>query len=76
MTGFVKIRMPLAQESVTRETFHFRVEESKLQKAQQRDGHYLLRSNLTAEDPVWRPVFPARRLASGRERKSAAGSSA
>jgi transposase len=50
--GFVKIRMPLAQETVTRESFSFRVEKSKLQKAQQRDGHYLLRSNLTAEDPA------------------------
>jgi transposase len=50
--GFVKIRLPLAHESVTRETFSFRVEKSKLQKAQQRDGHYLLRSNLTAEDPA------------------------
>jgi len=50
--GFVKIRMPLASEQVTRETFSFRVEKSKLQKAQQRDGHYLLRSNLTAEDPA------------------------
>src|ERR1017187_9967590 len=50
--GFVKIRIPLAQESVTRETFSFQVDKSKLQKAQQRDGHYLLRSNLTAEDPA------------------------
>jgi transposase len=50
--GFVKIRMPLAIEPVTRETFSFRVDKSKLQKAQQRDGHYLLRSNLTAEDPA------------------------
>ena len=50
--GFVKIRMPLASEAVTRETFSFRVEKAKLQKAQQRDGHYLLRSNLTAEDPA------------------------
>jgi transposase len=50
--GFVKIRMPLASEPVTRETFSFRVDKSKLQKAQQRDGHYLLRSNLTAEDPA------------------------
>jgi transposase len=50
--GFVKIRLPLATESVTRETFSFRVEKSKLQRAQQRDGHYLLRSNLTAEDPA------------------------
>jgi hypothetical protein len=37
---------------VTRQTFSFRVEKSKLQKAQQRDGDYLLRSNLTAEDPA------------------------
>jgi len=50
--GFVKIRMPLANESVTRATFSFQVDKSKLQKAQQRDGHYLLRSNLTAEDPA------------------------
>lgn len=50
--GFVKIRIPLANEPVTRETFSFRVEKSKLKKAQQRDGHYLLRSNLTAEDPA------------------------
>jgi transposase len=50
--GFVKIRMPLANEPVTRETFSFHVDKSKLQKAQQRDGHYLLRSNLTAEDPA------------------------
>ena len=50
--GFVKIRMPLATESVTRQTFHFQVDKSKLSKAQQRDGHYLLRSNLTAEDPA------------------------
>jgi transposase len=50
--GFVNIRVPLASEKVTRETFHFQVDKAKLQKAQQRDGHYLLRSNLTAEDPA------------------------
>jgi transposase len=50
--GFVKIRMPLANEAVTRKTFSFQVDKSKLQKAQQRDGHYLLRSNLTTEDPA------------------------
>jgi transposase len=50
--GFVKIRIPLATEPVTRKTFTFGVEKSKLQKAQQRDGHYLLRSNLAAEDPA------------------------
>jgi transposase len=50
--GFVKIRLPLASEPVTRQSFQFQVDKRKLQAAQQRDGHYLLRSNLTAEDPA------------------------
>jgi transposase len=50
--GFVKLRLPLPNETVTRQTFSFRVDREKLRKAQQRDGHYLLRSNLTAEDPA------------------------
>jgi transposase len=49
--GFVKIRVPQAQEQVTRETFTFATDKERLRKAEQRDGHYLLRSNLTAEDP-------------------------
>ena len=36
---------------MTRETFQFRVDKKKLQAAEWRDGHYLLRSNLTAGDP-------------------------
>ena len=48
--GFVKIRVPSAQEG--RQTFHFQVDKNKLRRAAQRDGHYLLRSNLTAEDPA------------------------
>jgi transposase len=50
--GFVKIRLPQADEAVTRETFSFQVDKAKLKAAEQRDGHYLLRSNLTAEDPA------------------------
>ena len=50
--GFVKIHLPLAGETVTRKSFYFQVDKSKLGAAQQRDGHYLLRSNLTAEDPA------------------------
>lgn len=49
--GFVKIRVPQATEQVTRETFTFATDKERLRKAEQRDGHYLLRSNLTAEDP-------------------------
>ena len=50
--GFVKIRLPQAGDAVTRETFSFQTDKAKLKAAEQRDGHYLLRSNLTAEDPA------------------------
>jgi transposase len=49
--GFVKIRVPQAEEKITRQTFTFATNKEKLRKAEQRDGHYLLRSNLTGEDP-------------------------
>src|SRR5580658_9925418 len=50
--GFVKIQIPKADQAVTRETFSFQVDKPKLKAAEQRDGHYLLRSNLTGEDPA------------------------
>ncbi len=50
--GFVKIQIPKARQAVTRETFSFQVDKAKLKAAEQRDGHYLLRSNLTGEDPA------------------------
>lgn len=50
--GFVKIQIPQARQAVTRETFSFQVDKAKLKAAEQRDGHYLLRSNLTGEDPA------------------------
>jgi len=50
--GFVKIQMPAAHQAVTRETFSFEVDKAKLKAAEQRDGHYLLRSNLAGEDPA------------------------
>lgn len=50
--GFVKIRVPEVGEAVTRETFSFRVDRAKRKKAEWRDGHYLLRSNLTEGDPA------------------------
>jgi len=50
--GFVKIQIPKAGQAVTRETFSFQVDKAKLKAAEQRDGHYLLRSNLTGEDPA------------------------
>jgi hypothetical protein len=49
--GFVRIRLPQEGEEVTRATFTFRLDKEKLEKAELRDGHYLLRSNLVGEDP-------------------------
>src|SRR5271157_4578453 len=48
---FVQMQIPGEGQEVTRETFQFRVDKKKLQAAEERDGHYLLRSNLTAGDP-------------------------
>lgn len=48
---FVHLQVPGEDQEVTRETFQFRVNKKKLQAAEWRDGHYLLRSNLTAGDP-------------------------
>ena len=49
--GFVHIDLPTPDHTVTRQSFRFCVDKAKLKAAQLRDGHYLLRSNLTAEDP-------------------------
>jgi transposase len=50
--AFVQLTIPSSDQAVTRTTFHFKVDKPKLRQAAQRDGHYLLRSNLTAEDPA------------------------
>ena len=50
--GFVKINLPGVGQAVTRETFTFQLDKTKLKEAELRDGHYLLRTNLVAEDPA------------------------
>src|SRR5207249_10284072 len=50
--GFVKINLPQTDQEVTRETFTFQLDKAKLKEAEQRDGHYLLRTNLVAEGPA------------------------
>ena len=50
--GFVQIDVPSPQQAVTRASFRFRVDKATLKAAELRDGHYLLRSNLTDEDPA------------------------
>jgi len=53
---FVDVELPKPDEAVTRQTFTFRLDKQKLQQAELRDGHYLLRTNLGAEDPeqLWK----------------------
>ena len=50
--GFVKMTLPKVGDAVTRKTFHFSIDKTKLKDAELRDGHYLLRTNLVAEDPA------------------------
>jgi transposase len=50
--GFVRITLPRAGQEVTRATFTFSLDKARLKAAELRDGHYLLRTNLTAEDPA------------------------
>jgi transposase len=50
--GFVKINLPQAGQAVTKESFTFQLDKAKLKEAEWRDGHYLLRTNLVAEDPA------------------------
>ena len=48
---FVHLQVPGENQEVTRKTFQFHRDKKKLQAAEWRDGHYLLRSNLIAGDP-------------------------
>ncbi len=52
----VDIRLPKARQAVTPETFAFSLRRGRLRQARRREGRYLLRSNLTGEDPatLWR----------------------
>ena len=52
----VDIGLPKAREAVTAETFTFSLRRERLRQARRREGRYLLRSNLTGEDPatLWR----------------------
>jgi transposase len=47
----VEIRVPTAEQPVKAQTFTFHLRKDKLRQAFRREGHYLLRSNLSGEDP-------------------------
>jgi transposase len=50
--AFVTIQLPEIGSPVSRQSFRFHLDKSKLKQAELRDGHYLLRSNLTGGDPA------------------------
>ena len=52
----VDVRLPEAGQAVTPETFTFALRRDRLRRARGHDRRYLLRSNLTGEDPatLWR----------------------
>jgi transposase len=50
--GLVDIRLPDPAQTVTPETFGFALNRQKLRIARRREGSYLLRSNLTGDDPA------------------------
>jgi hypothetical protein len=64
--GFVKIQTPSTDQAVTGETFSLQLDKAKLKAAEPRDGHYLLRSNLTGEDPavLWTRYVPLTQIES------------
>lgn len=48
----VAVRVPKADEEVNPETFEWRLRKKKLREVRRREGRYLLRTNLTEEDPA------------------------
>lgn len=48
----VAIRVPKKDEAINEQTFTWRLRKTKLRQVRRREGRYLLRTNLTEEDPV------------------------
>jgi transposase len=48
----VAVRVPKAQEEINPQTFQWRLRKKKLREVRRREGRYLLRTNLTEEDPA------------------------
>ena len=48
----VAIRVPKKDEAINEQTFTWRLCKAKLRQVRRREGRYLLRTNLTQEDPV------------------------
>jgi hypothetical protein len=50
--GLVRIQVPASDQPVTAATFTFALDHKKLRQVRRREGRYLLRSNLTSDDPA------------------------
>lgn len=50
--SLVEIDLPSVQAAVNAQTFRFRLRRDKLRKVRRQEGQYLLRSNLSSEDPA------------------------
>lgn len=48
----VALRVPQKDEAITEQTFTWRLRKAKLRQVRRREGRYLLRTNLTEENPV------------------------
>jgi len=48
----VDIKLPGADQPITPETFHWRINRTKYRRVYRREGRYLLRTNLPADDPA------------------------
>jgi transposase len=48
----VALRVPKKDEEINEQTFTWRLRKKKLRQVRRREGRYLLRTNLTAEDPA------------------------
>jgi transposase len=50
--GLVRVCLPDKEQAVTPKTFTFRLNRKKLRLARRREGHYLLRTNLSNDNPA------------------------
>ena len=48
----VALRVPKKEEPINEQTFTWRLRKQKLRQVRRREGRYLLRTNLTQEDPA------------------------
>ena len=51
--ALVEVRFPSPEEPISKATFAFALKKEKLAEAELYDGHYLLRSNLSGQEPAY-----------------------